>query len=76
MFPASTNCRLISSAQVLEKSNPTTKLPGLPDESTIGVMAEPEQIVCDAGVATTVGIGLTKTVAVIGVPVQVVPPLV
>ena len=31
-------------------------------------MALPEQIVCDAGVATAVGVGLTVTVAVIGVP--------
>ena len=33
-------------------------------------MALPEQIVCDAGVATAVGVGLTVTVAVIGVPVH------
>ena len=44
--------------------------------NTIVVMAEPLQIVCADGVATALGIGLTTTVAVIGVPVQVVPALV
>jgi hypothetical protein len=44
---------------------PTT----LPDRM-IGVMATPEQAACDAGVATALGIGLTSTVAVIGVPAQ------
>ena len=39
-------------------------------------MAEPEQIVCDDGVATACGVGLTTTVAVILGPVQVTPPLV
>ncbi len=34
------------------------------------VMALPVQIVCAAGVATAFGVGLTSTVAVIGVPVQ------
>jgi len=34
------------------------------------VMALPEQMVCAAGVATAFGVGLTNTVAVIGVPVQ------
>ena len=43
---------------------------------TIVVIAEPEQIVCEAGVATAFGMGLTTTVAVIGVPVQVVPAFV
>ena len=43
---------------------------------TIVVIGEPEQIVCADGVATAFGIGLTTTVAVIGVPVQVVPALV
>ena len=38
--------------------------------NTIVVMAEPEQVVCDAGVATAFGIGLTTIVAVIGVPEQ------
>ena len=42
----------------------------LPD-STIVVIATPEQTVCDEGVATAFGIGLTTTVAVIGVPPQV-----
>ena len=40
------------------------------DESTIGVMGEPEQVVCEAGVAAAAGVGLTNTVAVIGVPAQ------
>ena len=44
--------------------------------NTIVVIAEPLQMVCDAGVATAFGIGFTTTVAVIGVPVQVVPALV
>ena len=34
------------------------------------VMALPVQIVCAAGVDTAFGVGLTSTVAVIGVPVQ------
>lgn len=34
------------------------------------VIALPEQMVCAAGVATAFGLGLTNTVAVIGVPVQ------
>ena len=38
--------------------------------NTIVVMAEPEHIVCAAGVATALGIGLTTTVAIIGVPGQ------
>ena len=42
----------------------------------IVVIAEPLQIVCDAGVATALGIGFTTTVAVIAVPVQVTPALV
>ena len=44
--------------------------------STIMLIAEPEHIVCDDGVATAFGIGFTVTVAVIGVPVQVTPALV
>jgi hypothetical protein len=36
----------------------------------IGVMATPEQAAWLAGVATALGIGLTSTVAVIGVPAQ------
>ena len=47
-----------------------TMLPVPPPKSTIGVMAEPEQVVCAAGVATAFGVGLTNTVAVIGVPGQ------
>ena len=42
----------------------------------IGVIAEPEQIVCVAGAAVAFGVGFTNTVAVIGVPVQVAPALV
>ena len=44
--------------------------------NTIVVIVLPEQIVCDAGVATAFGVGFTSTVAVIGVPVQVTPALV
>ena len=47
----------------------------LPD-NTIVEIAVPEQLVCDAGVATAFGVGLTNTVAVIGVPLQVTPALV
>ena len=43
---------------------------------TIGVIAEPLQMVCEEGVATAFGVGLTTTVAVIAEPVQVVPALV
>jgi len=45
---------------------PTTPLP----VSTIGVIATPEQTVCEEGAADTVGVGFTNTVAVIGVPAQ------
>src|SRR5258706_591872 len=41
----------------------------LPD-NTIVVIGLAEHLVCDAGVATAFGVGLTKTVALIGVPVQ------
>lgn len=34
------------------------------------MIATPEHFVCDDGVATALGVGLTSTVAVIGVPVQ------
>ena len=44
--------------------------------STIGVIADPEQLFWAAGVAVAVTIGFTVTVAAIGVPVQVTPPLV
>jgi hypothetical protein len=37
---------------------------------TIVVIVLPEQIVCDEGVATTSGVGLTRTVAVMEFPVQ------
>ena len=33
-------------------------------------MVTPEQMVCDAGVATAFGVGFTSTVAVIGAPGQ------
>jgi len=39
--------------------------------NTIGVIATFEHFVCDEGVATAFGVGLTVTVAVIGVPGQV-----
>lgn len=45
-------------------------------EIMIGVMDEPEQIVCATGLATAFGIGFTTTVAVVGAPVQVTPALV
>lgn len=45
-------------------------------DSTIVVIGLPVHTVCEAGVATAVGIGLTTTVAVIDGPVQVTPPLV
>ena len=38
--------------------------------NTTGVIVEPEQIVCEVGVAATVGLGLTRAVAVKGVPLQ------
>jgi hypothetical protein len=47
----------------------------LPVKTTV-VMGLPEHIVCDDGVATAFGVGFTTTVAVIGVPLQVVPAFV
>jgi hypothetical protein len=47
-------------------TTPTTALP----LSTIVVIATPEQTVCEAGAAVTVGVGFTSTVAVIGAPAQ------
>ena len=38
--------------------------------NAIGVMVPPEHIGCVDGVATTFGVGLTNTVAVVGVPAQ------
>jgi hypothetical protein len=38
--------------------------------NAIVVIAEPEQMVCDAGAATALGVGFTNTVAVTGVPGQ------
>jgi hypothetical protein len=49
---------------------PASKPPAILPVITIGVIADPEHIVCEAGVAVAVGIGLTTTVAVIGVPGQ------
>ncbi len=43
-------------------------VPGVVLCSTMVVIVPVEQMVCDAGVATAAGIGLTVTVAVIGVP--------
>jgi hypothetical protein len=43
---------------------------GILPDNTIGVIALAEQMVCDAGVATAVGLGFTKTVAFIGIPEQ------
>jgi hypothetical protein len=40
------------------------------------VIAAPEQIVCDDGVAITLGVGITVIVKLIGVPSQVTLPLV
>ena len=42
----------------------------------MAVIAEPLQMVCDAGVATAFGVGFTVIVNVVGVPLQVVPALV
>jgi len=36
----------------------------------IGVIVAPEQIVCDPGVLTALGLGFTSTVAKMGVPAQ------
>ena len=47
-------------------TTPATALP----LSTIVVIATPEHLVCDDGVAVAVGVGLTSIVAVIGVPGQ------
>jgi hypothetical protein len=47
----------------------------LPEKIMVEI-SEPEQIVCDAGVATAFGTGFTTTVAVTGVPVHVTPALV
>jgi hypothetical protein len=47
-------------------TTPATALPVM----AIVVIATPEHTVCDAGVATAVGVGFTNTVAVMGVPGQ------
>ena len=51
-------------------------VPATPLLSTMVVIDEPLQIVCDAGVATALGVGFTTTVAVVELPVQVTPLLV
>ena len=51
-------------------------VPATLPESTIVVIDSPEQIVCDDGVATALGVGFTSTVAVTGVPKHVTPALV
>ena len=51
-------------------------VPGTLPVNAIVVIVVLLQIVCEDGVATALGIGLTVTVAVIGVPVQVTPALV
>jgi len=38
--------------------------------NAIGVIVDPEQTVCDDGVATATGLGFTSTVAVMDPPVQ------
>ena len=47
-------------------TTPATALP----LNTIGVISTAEHLVCEDGVAVTVGVGFTSTVAVIGVPAQ------
>ena len=44
--------------------------------NTIGVIADAEQIVCDAGVAVAYGVGFTVIVKLVAVPVHVTPALV
>ena len=56
-------------ATVLSLVQLNVVLATLPD-NTIVVIGLAEHLVCDAGVATAFGVGLTKTVALIGVPVQ------
>ena len=51
-------------------------VPGTLPVKLIVVIAEPEQIVCDDGVATALGTGFTTTVAVMDGPVQVTPAFV
>ena len=38
--------------------------------NTIGAIVDPEQMACEDGVASTLGTGLTSTVAVTGMPVH------
>ena len=51
-------------------------VPGTEPVSKIVVIATPEHLVCDDGVAMALGVGLTSTVTVIGIPVHVMPALV
>lgn len=74
MVPAPTAAIPVT-ATVLSLTQLYTVPTTFPD-NTIVVMAEPEHIVCDDGVATAPGIGLTTTAAVTGVPVHVVPAFV
>ena len=53
-------------------TTPDTALPDI----TIVVIGVAEHFVCEAGVANAVGVGLTVIVKDVGVPLQVVPPLV
>ena len=45
-------------------------MPVIPPLITTGVIAAPEQMVCAGGVATALGMAVTSTVAVMGVPTQ------
>ena len=51
-------------------------VPATAPVNTICWLDEPVHIVCVDGIAVAFGVGLTKTVAVIGVPVQVTPAFV
>ena len=51
-------------------------VPATAPDKTIVCIAVAEQMVCDDGVATTFGVGFTRTVAVIGTPLHVTPALV
>ena len=51
-------------------------VPGTVPEFTMVVMVAAEQIVCDAGAAVAFGVGFTVMLKLLGVPVQLTPPLV
>ena len=51
-------------------------VPATGPEGIIWLMTLPEQMVCVAGVAEPLGVGFTITVAIIEVPIQVVPAFV